>query len=924
MKNTDALRKIGQSLWYDNIQRSMLQNGEIAGMIARGEIQGMTSNPSIFQNAIVKTTDYDIQVQTLAWAGVSAETIFWDIAIDDVQKAADLFRDVYRSTGKRDGYVSLEVNPNYAYDTKATISAAVDLWKKVNRPNLMVKVPATKEGIPAIRELTKLGINVNVTLIFSRERYIEVAEAYISGLEERVASGNPIDQVHSVASFFVSRVDSKIDPLLDQVGTSSKMSENLTSMKGKAAIYNSRLAYKEFTNRFGQKRFTALLNKGANLQRPLWASTSTKNPAYPDVMYVEELVGKNTVNTIPPTTLTAFLDHGKVKETICDDLAMIDPFFKKLAELGINIDEVTDTLEQEGVKAFIDAYNSLLSAIEARSTFEVSRLCSLAPKVKTRLDILRNENFVTRLWNHDPTLWTDQPDGQKEIVQRMDWLLAPWEYESVKSQTHGLLQQLTQEGITHAVILGMGGSSLAPEVFSKILAAQNENATGLRVSILDSTHPDEVNLAAKNNPVEHTVFLVSSKSGTTGEINAFFNYFYEIARNALGNKAGSHFIAITDPGTRLEQVAKEKHFRKVITANPRVGGRNSALTAFGLVPAILAGIDVDRLLATIQYYGDWFKCADNFENNPGVVLGAIIGEAALAEKNKITIIADDEWNNLAAWMEQLIAESSGKDGKGILPVASEPILSPSKYGNDRIFIYLRKTGTLDKLISPLIENNHPVVQLNVNSVYDLGYQFYLWEIATATACSIIGVNSFDQPDVQDAKTRTLAGIDAYKKTGQFMTDAPKYQTDFFSIYTSQDIEIGNAASLKEIVTQFLDRNLIRGGYVAVNGFIPRIETNIVHLTSLRKQILENFETSTTLGFGPRYLHSTGQLHKGGPDNGVFIIITNTPESDMQIPGEGITFGKFCMAQALGDEAALAAHGRSILRIHFTGSEINIY
>ena len=428
MKNTEALQKIGQSLWYDNIQRSMLQNGEIAGMISRGEIHGMTSNPSIFQNAIVKSTDYDIQIQTLAWTGVSAEAIFWDIAINDVQKAADLFQDVYRSTGKCDGYVSLEVNPNFAYDTQATINAALDVWKKVNRQNLMVKVPATKAGIPAIRELTKLGINVNVTLIFSKERYIEVAEAYISGLEERVSSGNPIDHVHSVASFFVSRVDSKIDPLLNQAETSSKQSENLALMKGKAAIYNSRLAYKEFTDRFGQKRFAELLKKGANVQRPLWASTSTKNPAYPDVMYVEELVGKNTVNTIPPATLKAFLDHGKVKETISNDLPMANPFFKELAELGININEITDILEQEGVKAFIEAYDSLIFAIESRRSNEISRLCALAPKVKTRLDLLKNEKFVTRLWNHDPALWTDQPDGQKEIVQRMDWLLAPWEY----------------------------------------------------------------------------------------------------------------------------------------------------------------------------------------------------------------------------------------------------------------------------------------------------------------------------------------------------------------------------------------------------------------------------------------------------------------------------------------------------------------
>jgi transaldolase / glucose-6-phosphate isomerase len=923
MKNIKVLKKIGQSLWYDNIQRSMIQNGEIARMIERGEIRGMTSNPSIFHNAIANSTDYDIQLQTQSWAGVNAEEIFWNLAIDDVQRAADIFMVVYKDTNKLDGYVSIEVNPNLANDSQATIDAALNLWKKVNRPNVMIKVPATKAGIPAIRKLISSGINVNVTLIFSVDRYKEVADAFISGLEDRIAEGKKIEEIQSVASFFVSRVDSKIDPTIEQFAKSSEFKgKRIDELVGKAAVYNSRLAYKEYVEIFNQPRFIALRKKGANDQRPLWASTSTKNPKYRDVMYVEDLIGKNTVNTIPPATLAAFLDHGKVTETIKVDSEKITPFFDQLANAGIHINEVLDSLEKEGVQAFSDAYNSLISTIETRRLAELTRLGDLFPKVKEGVENLKKEDFLDRLWDHDPDLWTNSPEGKKEITQRMDWLDAPWQLREVTSQTQDLLRELINDGFTKAVVLGMGGSSLAPEVFSKIQAAQQIEGESLALSILDSTHPDQVRNIAESNPVENTIIIVSSKSGTTGEINAFFYYFYDLAKKHFGEKAGSHFIAITDPGTKLEKLAKEKHFRKVITANPRVGGRNSALTAFGLVPAMLSGVDLEDMMKYAIFNGVWFQRNRLIEENPGIVLGVILGEAAKSGKNKLTILADDEWNNLAAWMEQLIAESSGKDGKGILPIAGEPIISPEKYGKDRIFVYLRKTGSLDKIISSLVENGNPVVQLNVHSIIDLGYQYFLWEVATATACSIMRVNSFDQPDVQDAKTRTLAGIEAYRKTGQFIIAPPMITNEKFAIYASQDLILPENLTILEIINHFLSKTLLERGYIAINAFIPRNEKNIESLTSIRKSILDKFETATTLGFGPRYLHSTGQLHKGGPENGVFVFFTNTPKQDMQIPGEGITFGKFCMAQALGDEEALSAHGRKILRVHFLSSEID--
>ena len=358
MSVLQGLEKIGQSLWYDNIQRVMLQNGEIEGMISRGEIKGMTSNPSIFQNAITKSTDYTTQLQTLAWAGLSAEEIFWNLAIDDVQRAADLFTDTYKNSNKKDGYVSLEVNPNLAHNTTGTVKEAVELWRRVDRPNLMIKVPATIEGVPAIRQLIGKGINVNVTLIFSYDRYAQVIEAFLSGIEDRLAKGETVASIASVASFFVSRVDTKVDGYLGEyIKNHAPETEQLRKMMGKAAIYNAKKAYQLFLREFNSQRFQKNKEHGVKPQRPLWASTSTKNPEYRDVIYIEELIGADTVNTVPPATLLAFLDHGVVVDQITKNLDPIQAHFSSLEKYSISIDKVTEELELEGVQAFSDAYN---------------------------------------------------------------------------------------------------------------------------------------------------------------------------------------------------------------------------------------------------------------------------------------------------------------------------------------------------------------------------------------------------------------------------------------------------------------------------------------------------------------------------------------------------------------------------------------
>jgi transaldolase len=367
MNAIDKVLELGQSFWYDNIEKKLLIYGTLAGLIEAGEIKGITSNPSIFQKAIANSSDYDSAINKLALMAYTENAIFTHLAIDDIQTAADLFKTVYEQTQGGDGYVSLEVNPLLAKDTTATIKESERLWQQVDRPNLMIKIPATLEGLHAITETISLGINVNVTLIFSLKRYSAVIDAYLSGLERRVEQDLPIHSISSVASFFVSRVDTKVDAqlgLLDKLP--SAKNRLIKSLYGKAALANSRLAYFLFMEKFSSERFHRLENKGARAQRPLWASTSTKNKLYSDVVYVEGLIAPNTVNTVPPATLDAFRDHGKanpsIKGTHEDSLAIME----RLKAVGIDMDAVTKELEEEGVKAFSDSYSSLLLTIKER------------------------------------------------------------------------------------------------------------------------------------------------------------------------------------------------------------------------------------------------------------------------------------------------------------------------------------------------------------------------------------------------------------------------------------------------------------------------------------------------------------------------------------------------------------------------------
>lgn len=917
MNNFEKITAAGQSIWYDNIQRRMLNNGELEGMIKAGEIRGVTSNPSIFNQAIGKSSDYDAALKPMAWANWEAEKIFFQLAVEDIRAAADLFRPLYDETNGGDGYVSLEVSPFLADNANKTLSQAMELWTWVDRPNLMVKIPATKAGLPAIRKAIAAGLNINVTLIFSLERYIEVMDAYQSGLEDRVAKGLPIDRIASVASFFVSRVDTKVDTQLKEIPQTGE----IKNLYGKAAIANARLAYDLFLKEIAKPRWKALQAKGARLQRPLWASTSTKNPSYRDVIYVEELIGSDTVNTVPPQTLDAFREHGEVKTSISGQAEEAKAILEKFAKAGIKMDEITQSLEEEGVKSFADAFSALLTTIEERKSAARKELGSLARPVALRVAELDKSNALQRLHQPDPSLWTDDPAGQQEILKRVGWLRAPQFSRKYLPELESLRRECQSAGYTHALLLGMGGSSLAPEVMALTFGPREiSGALGLDLAILDSTDPIQVRAAALRSPVEKTLFIVSSKSGTTSEVNAYFDYFWKRVVKRAGKRAGDHFIAITDPNTSLEKLAHEHGFRRVFQADPNVGGRNSALTAFGLVPAALLGIDLDRFLARADEMVRQCSVESATGSNPGIVFGAVIGEAALAGRNKLTILTDPEWSAFGSWCEQLIAESSGKNGKGILPVDIEPIVSTRHYGKDRLFVYIRRSGEMDKTIQKLRRAGHPVIAFQVSDEYDLASQFYLWEIATAIACSVLRVNSFDQPDVQDNKTRTQNKIAEFKEQRFFAEGNPLVEIDGDKVYGKSISGIQKLKTLREVVDLFVEQ-ASEGDYIAINAYVPRNSRTLANLQRLRKRLLLKTSKATTLGFGPRFLHSTGQLHKGGPDSGLFIQITCDEKADFDIPGEGITFGTLERAQALGDFEALQARNRRVIRIHLEDGDI---
>ncbi|MEW5989398.1 MAG: transaldolase, partial [Chloroflexota bacterium] len=463
MSKLHELAQLGQSIWYDNIRRALLDHGEMRSLIEQG-VTGVTSNPTIFEKAIAGSADYDQALRQLVDKGQSVSQIYETLALEDIGRTADLLRPIYNQTDGRDGYVSLEVSPTLAHDTAGTVAEARRLFATLGRPNVMIKVPATPAGIPAIETLIGEGINVNVTLIFSVSQYEAVSNAYLSGLEKWVAAGGDPGRVASVASFFISRVDSTIDDALSSLITHHSSLE----LRGKIAIANAKVAYGRFRQLFSGERWERLAAKGARAQRPLWASTGTKNPLYPDTLYLDTLIGPDTVNTVPPATLAAFLDHGAVASTLADGLDAALTQLDRLADLGIDLAAVTQRLQDEGVASFAKSFESLMKSIADKQARllagrprQVANVGRYQAAVDRALTEMRDQKIMGRIWAHDYTIWKPEPT---EITNRLGWLHSPENMADSVTRLKAFVEEVTADGYTDALLLGMGGSSLAPEL----------------------------------------------------------------------------------------------------------------------------------------------------------------------------------------------------------------------------------------------------------------------------------------------------------------------------------------------------------------------------------------------------------------------------------------------------------------------------
>jgi transaldolase / glucose-6-phosphate isomerase len=924
-----ALAQHGQSVWVDFLSRDFLDQGGLARLVSDDAVSGVTSNPSIFEKAIGESGPYDAEIERVTGEGAFAiNAVYERIAVADIRRAADILRPIYEATAARDGFVSLEVSPYLALDTDGTIAEAHRLWTTVGRANVMIKVPGTAPGLAAIRQLLSEGININITLLFSQQVYQQVVDAYLSALEHRRAHGLALDHMASVASFFVSRIDSVADKELNaQIAQTADgvVRAALADLCGKVAIANAKLAYQHYLESFSGPRWEQLVARGARPQRLLWASTGTKNPAYSDVLYVEEVVGPDTVNTMPQKTMDAFRDHGRVSHTLTNGIEQAREVLARLDKAGIALDHMTADLVVDGVRLFSDSFDQLLGTLaNKRRTILGANMnaarCSLDAAAQAEVDELaqvwRRRGDVRRLWNRDPSLWTGGDEAQW-----LGWLDVIEQELQNGGELLDFQNEVRQQGFRDALLLGTGGSSLGADVIGKTL----RSADGFpRLKVLDSGEPTQIRASEQGIDLRRTLFIVSSKSGSTLEPNILMDYFFNRAVEEMGEtRASESFIAITDTGSPLEAIAKQRGFRKLFHGSPGTGGHYSVLSRFGLVPLAAIGGDVKAFLKSalvmVRACGSEVPPAQN----PGVTLGLVLGVLARRGRDKVTFVASPSVSEFGAWAEQLLAESTGKHGRGLIPITQEPMASPAAYGSDRLVIYLRDTGApdpaQDRAVDALERAGQPIVRIALGGARLIAQEFFRWQIAVAAASAVIGINPFDQPDVEASRLATHELTEASERAGSLPAEKPLFAGDGIALFADEV----NARALKDAgagttLESWLRAHFARirpGDYLALLAYVNRSEPHIKVLQDLRAGILAHKHVATCLGFGPRFMHATGQAYKGGPNSGVFLQITADPGVDLEMPRRHVRFAIVEAAQARGDFRVLCKYGRRLLRVH---------
>lgn len=915
MTSLHELLEHGQSYWLDNLSRDMIRSGELARRVEDEGLRGVTSNPAIFHKAITTGEAYDDEIADLVAGGAPVARIYESLVVADIRDACDVLRPVYDSSDGVDGYVSLEVSPRLIHDTAGSIEEGRRLWAAVDRPNLMIKIPGTPAGVPAIEQLLVDGINVNVTLLFDVPAYDEVARAHIRALRRRHDAGQPLSTVASVASFFLSRIDVLVDSLIAHRIDANPAPDGPARLMGKAAVASAKFAYRSFEQLYAGDEWQELASAGARAQRLLWASTSTKNPLYDPVRYVEPLIGPETVNTMPESTIEAFSDTGHVRPgTIRENYDDAVRVFQDLEAIGIDMVSVASQLVNEGAEKFIGPFDRLLGTLAARRRELLDSGASLAlsdvaaAAGDALFGALEELRLSRRVVAGDASLWSDDEVEQAAIARRLGWIDAAARTREQLPEFEALAGELVDEGAQDVVVLGMGGSSLTPAVLSASMRGREGYP---RLRVLDDIDPEAVRRLESDLDPDRTLFLVASKSGTTIETLSLYRHFRAWVEAAGVSPAGRRFVAVTDPGTPLVEEARTEGFRGVVETPADVGGRYSALTAFGILPAVLAGLDADGLLRAAERMRENAGPATPLEENPALGLGVRLGALARGGRDVLTITAPPALAAFPDWLEQLVAESTGKDGVGILPVIGEPARAASEYGRDRVFLHFGLQGApspdAETRLTAIEAEGHPVIRVALSDPSDLGGEFLRWELAVAAASVVLGVNPFDEPDVSEAKERARARLEAGPAGDD--DDEP------VDVRFVRGLEVAAPGTSGDPSLGSWIRQIDPDDYVAILAYFADSEERLRRLEQVRRAVAGRTGAPTTLGFGPRYLHSTGQLHKGGPARGSYLVLTADVAEDLAVPGRDYGLADIRLAQALGDAEALADRGRPVLQVN---------